>query len=92
MNDAGAARQPFLFAVDFELREGLFVEEPLAQTEIGFAVAGRGNKGAFLAAAEDSGADHEALLVPDPMPGRSTCAASTSYGGGCCAAIRFRPT
>ena len=66
MNDAGAARQPFLFAVDFELREGLFVEEPLAQTEIGFAVAGRGNKGAFLAAAEDSGADHEALLVPDP--------------------------
>lgn len=68
MNDAGAARQPFLFAVDFELREGLFVEEPLAQTEIGFAVAGRGNKGAFLAAAEDSGADHEALLVPDPMP------------------------
>lgn len=59
---------PFFLPSILNCARGLFVEEPLAQTEIGFAVAGRGNKGAFLAAAEDSGADHEALLVPDPMP------------------------
>lgn len=67
MNRAGAAWRPFLFAVDFELHEGLFVEHPLERDGIGFSVAGIGNKAAFLAAAGDPAVDHEAAVEPFPM-------------------------
>ena len=39
MNRCGAARRPFLFGVDFELRRGFFVEEPLRDKRLLFAVA-----------------------------------------------------
>lgn len=67
MNAAGAAGRPFLFAVDFELREGLFVEEPLAATGIGFSVTGCGNKAAFLAATDEPVVDHDAAIESEPI-------------------------
>lgn len=36
MNNAGVNRTPFLFAVNYELTEGIFVEHPLQQNEILF--------------------------------------------------------
>jgi len=36
MNDAGQRSQPFLFAVDFEMERGLFVQDPLKQDKILF--------------------------------------------------------
>ncbi len=38
MNRCGAARRPFLFGVDFELHRGFFVEEPLRDKRLLFAV------------------------------------------------------
>lgn len=36
MNYAGALNRPFLFAVDFEMESGLFVDDPLNQNEVLF--------------------------------------------------------
>ena len=36
MNFAGAVKRPFLFAVDFEMESGLFVDDPLNQNEVLF--------------------------------------------------------
>ena len=36
MNRCGARRRPFLFAVNFEMTEGLFAENPLACSSVGF--------------------------------------------------------
>lgn len=36
MNDCGRMKTPFLFAVDFNMKEGLFIENPLHQTEVLF--------------------------------------------------------
>lgn len=44
MNECGAAGKPFLFAVDYELSEGYFVENPLEQSDVLFEVNGVGNK------------------------------------------------
>lgn len=44
MNRCGAAGHPFLFGVDFELREGFFVEDPCGRpTDIRFVCGGAGN-------------------------------------------------
>lgn len=43
MNVAGSARKSFLFAVDFELERGLFIESPLNQQDVLFDVAGKTN-------------------------------------------------
>lgn len=45
MNKCGAAGRPFLFAVDFEMTEGIFVAEPLARCDkpVFFDVCGVGN-------------------------------------------------
>ena len=43
MNEAGKAKEPFLFAVDFEMREGFFVRDPLSQQEILFDIKGISN-------------------------------------------------
>ncbi|WP_352422626.1 aminodeoxychorismate synthase component I [Proteiniphilum sp.] len=43
MNKAGKARSPFLFAVDFEMREGFFITDPLSQREVLFDVKGISN-------------------------------------------------
>lgn len=43
MNEAGKARVPFLFGVDFELRNGFFVENPMKDLSILFTVGGRSN-------------------------------------------------
>lgn len=40
MNEAGERRKSFLFAVDFEMREGFFVPDPLSQSELFFDVKG----------------------------------------------------
>ena len=44
MNRCGARRRPFLFAVNFEMTEGLFAENPLACSSVGFSVNGVGNR------------------------------------------------
>ncbi|MDR2198209.1 MAG: aminodeoxychorismate synthase component I [Deltaproteobacteria bacterium] len=44
MNDGGRRREPFLFAVDFELSEGLFQKDPFSRNEIFFRVGERGNE------------------------------------------------
>ena len=36
MNYAGAVNRPFLFAVDFEMESGLFVDDPLNQNDVLF--------------------------------------------------------
>lgn len=38
MNEAGKAKKPFLFAVDFEMRKGFFVNDPMAQQEVLFNI------------------------------------------------------
>ena len=43
MNKAGWAEKPFLFGIDFELEEGFFLSDPMAQQEILFDFRGRGN-------------------------------------------------
>lgn len=43
MNECGERRTPFLFAVDFDMKEGLFVENPLEQTHILFRTPSGGN-------------------------------------------------
>ena len=43
MNRAGAKGTPFLFGVDFELKNGFFIENPLSQQNILFEVEGVGN-------------------------------------------------
>ncbi len=43
MNEAGKGRKPFLFAVDFEMREGFFIPDPLSQRDILFDVKGISN-------------------------------------------------
>lgn len=40
MNEAGRAKTPFLFGLDFELGEGFFIENPLQQSEILFDIDG----------------------------------------------------
>lgn len=44
MNEYGREGRPFLFVVDYEMSEGYFVEDPLAQSEILFELNGVGNK------------------------------------------------
>ncbi len=36
MNESGLLSRPFLFAVDFEIKRGLFIENPLSQQEVLF--------------------------------------------------------
>lgn len=43
MNECGRLKKLFLFAVNFELTEGFFIENPLAQSDILFEVDGKGN-------------------------------------------------
>lgn len=43
MNVSGKEKRPFLFAVNFELTEGFFLQNPLGQAEILFDVIGQGN-------------------------------------------------
>ncbi|GAB6123976.1 aminodeoxychorismate synthase component I [Dysgonomonas termitidis] len=43
MNVHGNAKRPFLFAVNFELTEGFFLENPFEQAEILFDIRGQGN-------------------------------------------------
>jgi len=40
MDVAGRSRTPFLFAIDFEMHEGLFIENPLRQTHVLFDING----------------------------------------------------
>ena len=63
MNRCGARRRPFLFAVNFEMTEGLFAENPLACSSVGFSVNGVGNREG-MAGKSGSGA---ALLEARPM-------------------------
>lgn len=45
MNRCGSARVPFLFAVDYEMRQGFVIEYPLAQDDVLWSVDGVGNAG-----------------------------------------------
>jgi Anthranilate/para-aminobenzoate synthases component I len=40
MDEAGKGKKPFLFGVDFEMREGFFLPDPLKQQDILFNVSG----------------------------------------------------
>lgn len=44
INKAAATKTPFFFTVDYELSEGLFIENPTNQTEVLFQFNGVGNK------------------------------------------------
>lgn len=44
MNEFGKAEKPFLFAVDYELKDGIFIENPLDQSEILFKTPLGSNK------------------------------------------------
>ncbi|MDL2290048.1 aminodeoxychorismate synthase component I [Paludibacteraceae bacterium OttesenSCG-928-F17] len=44
MNFCGEKQIPFLFAVNFSLTEGVFIENPLNQQEVLFQINGMGNK------------------------------------------------
>ncbi|MDR2405198.1 MAG: aminodeoxychorismate synthase component I [Deltaproteobacteria bacterium] len=44
MNECGALNKPFVFAVDFEMTEGLFSDEPFTDPDIFFTVHGRGSQ------------------------------------------------
>lgn len=44
MNECARKRIPFFFAVNFELTEGYFIENPLQQSEVYFQIGGVGNK------------------------------------------------
>ena len=43
MNNAGMARTPFLFGIDYELSDGFFVANPLQQNDILFTINNVGN-------------------------------------------------
>lgn len=47
MDQAGRDRQPFLFGLTYELDEGFFVAEPLAQHKVLFDLDGQGNAAAI---------------------------------------------
>ena len=44
INKAAAKQTPFFFTVDYELSEGLFIQNPISQTEVLFQFNGKGNK------------------------------------------------
>lgn len=44
MNECAAEGRPFLFAVNFELTEGYFVERPFQRRELFYSLPGAGNK------------------------------------------------
>lgn len=44
INECKHCNQPFLFAVNFELTEGFFIENPLQQSEVQFQIGNKGNK------------------------------------------------
>ncbi|MFY9161049.1 MAG: aminodeoxychorismate synthase component I [Paludibacteraceae bacterium] len=44
MNECGKKREPFLFAVDFDLQEGVFIKNPLEQNDILFTTPLGSNK------------------------------------------------
>lgn len=44
INEAGRLSTPFLFAINYEMTEGIFVENPLSQNDIHFQFCGVGNK------------------------------------------------
>jgi para-aminobenzoate synthetase component I len=43
MNAAGEKNQPFLFGIDFEMKRGFFVENPLSENFIRYDIKGRNN-------------------------------------------------
>ncbi len=43
MNIYGRGGKPFFFAINFELTEGLFIDNPLLQTDVLFRFCGKGN-------------------------------------------------
>lgn len=59
---AGAeSKTPFLFAVDFELSEGMFLEFPEKQSEILYSVSGASNKPDFQTKKDNGG------ITPSPI-------------------------
>lgn len=48
MNRYGKAKRPFLFAVDFDLSEGIFIGEPLTHNEILFRTPAASNAGTLF--------------------------------------------
>lgn len=44
LNQAGATSTPFLFAINYQKTEGIFIEDPLRQSEVYFDFCGKGNK------------------------------------------------
>lgn len=44
INEAGGLRQPFLFAINFEMTEGILIKEPMKSREAFFSIHGTGNR------------------------------------------------
>ncbi|MDR2338754.1 MAG: aminodeoxychorismate synthase component I [Deltaproteobacteria bacterium] len=76
MNGHAGGREPFLFAVDFELGEGIIATEPFADRDLLFSVRGRGNGrgngpgnvGPGLSPAAAAAGGRQSLLEADLMP------------------------
>lgn len=64
MNECGKRRTPFLFAVDFDMREGLFVENPLEQTGILFRTPLGGNRPEPVSALRPSSMEMSSAPIP----------------------------
>lgn len=63
MDDAGRKGEPFLFVLDFELREGLFVSHPHQQQEILFDINGITNAEAL----KEAPAEYKFERFPEPF-------------------------
>lgn len=68
MNIAGEEGRPFLFAVDFELTEGVFVPDPVAGREVFFEVCGKGNRRAFVSEYGTGTSVEAGSAAPVPEP------------------------
>lgn len=58
MNDCGKSKIPFLFAIDFSLKDGVFIENPISQSDILFRTPLGTNQSAF-----DTGADSPQPII-----------------------------
>lgn len=62
LNEAASQRTPFLFIIDYEMSEGLLIENPMAQSEILFHFNGIGNTPTIATSSQ------KAELTISPIP------------------------
>ena len=65
INEKGGKGEPFLFAIDFELREGIFIPRPMEQEAVLFRTTLGGNR-----PLTDGGSGEESRICFTPLPYR----------------------